>query len=139
MSDLRPLTERERLFVDAYMGEAQGNGTEAARQTGYRGTAKVLAVQATRLLSKANVQAALAARRDVLSRQSIADATERREILTTIARSAQSDATARIRAIDVANKMDGAYIEKVEHSGHLDVPAAVTFVIQAQPGAVNRT
>jgi phage terminase small subunit len=56
------LSERERRFIEAYMGPAAGNGTEAARLAGYTGTPKVLAVQATRLLSKAKVQAEIAAR-----------------------------------------------------------------------------
>jgi len=119
------LSERERRFVEAYMGPAAGNGTEAARLAGYKGTAKVLAVQSTRLLAKANVQSAIAARREALESQSIADAKERREILTTIARSSESDANARIRAIDVANKMDGLYIEKHEHSGTVSLAALI--------------
>lgn len=57
------LSEREARFVDAYIGEAAGNGTEAARLAGYKGSASVLKVQASRLLTRANVQAALAERR----------------------------------------------------------------------------
>lgn len=111
---MKPLTERERLFVDAYMGPAAGNGTEAARLAGYKGSAKVQQVQASRLLSKAIVQTAIAERRQVLESQSIADAKERREVLTTILRAAGEEPNARIRAIDVANKMDGIYIERHE-------------------------
>jgi phage terminase small subunit len=108
------LSERERRFVDAYMGDAQGNGTAAARLAGYKGNAKVLGVQSTRLLTKANIQAAVTARRVALDSQSIADAKERREILTAIIRNGQQESRDRIRAIDVANKMDGIYIEKHE-------------------------
>lgn len=61
------LSEQERRFVDAYTGPAAGNGTEAARLAGYQGAANVLAVQSTRLLKKANVQAAIEARRQRLT------------------------------------------------------------------------
>src|SRR5690606_32972004 len=46
----RPLTEREHRFVRAYVGEAAGNGTEAARLAGYQGSNKALGVTAVRLL-----------------------------------------------------------------------------------------
>jgi phage terminase small subunit len=114
---VKPLSERERLFVEAYMGPASGNGTAAAGLAGYKGNQKVLGVQATRLLAKASVQLAIADRRAALESVSIADAKERREVLTTILRSGEADPNARIRAIDVANKMDGVYIEKHEHGG----------------------
>lgn len=110
------------------MGPAAGNGTEAARIAGYKGNSGVLAVQSTRLLSKANVAAALTERREVLTSQSIADAKERREVLSTILRSATENANDRIRAIDVANKMDGVYVEKHEHGGVGGAPL-VTRVI----------
>lgn len=111
---MKPLTERERRFVDAYMGPAAGNGTEAAKLAGYKGAAKVLQVQASRLLSKAIVQSAMSDRRTALASASIADAKERREVLSLILRSGDCDPNARIRAIDCANKMDGVYVEKHE-------------------------
>lgn len=111
-STSQSLSERERRFVDAYMGPAAGNGTEAARQAGYKGSPKVLGIQSVRLLGKASVQAAVMERRQALDSQSIADAKERREVLTVILRSSETDPNARIRAIDVANKMDALYVER---------------------------
>lgn len=55
---LEPLTYRQRLFVGYYAGEAKGNGSEAARLAGY-GSPRV---EASRLLTKANIQAAIAAK-----------------------------------------------------------------------------
>lgn len=55
---LEPLTYRQRMFVGYYAGEAKGNGTEAARLAGY-GSPRV---EASRLLTNANIQAAIAAR-----------------------------------------------------------------------------
>jgi phage terminase small subunit len=118
------LTERERRFVEAFMGPAAGNGTEAARLAGYKGSAPVLGVQSTRLLKKASVLAAIEQRRETLTDASIADAGERRRLLTVHARSGDNPAAA-IKAIDTLNKMDGAYVEKHEHSGHLVTTAKV--------------
>jgi phage terminase small subunit len=49
------LTERQRRFVDAY----RGNGFEAARAAGYRGTKASLMVAASKLLKHPDVAAAL--------------------------------------------------------------------------------
>lgn len=111
------LSERERRFVDAYMGEAAGNGTEAARLAGYKGKPKVLQVQASRLLSKAIVQSAMTERRTALESQSIADAKERRELLTIHARG--ENPVAAIKAIDTLNKMDALYVERHDVNMHV--------------------
>jgi phage terminase small subunit len=50
-----PLNRRERLFIDEYLIDL--NGTKAAERAGYK--AKSAKVTAARLLTKANVQAAL--------------------------------------------------------------------------------
>lgn len=52
------LTFKERAFADAYLGPAKGNGTDAAAMAGYAATKRhTLAVQGSRLLTKANVRA----------------------------------------------------------------------------------
>lgn len=59
-----PLPERQRRFVDAYMGEAKGNGKRAAQLAGYAGDENVLAVQACVLLRKPKIRQAIDARID---------------------------------------------------------------------------
>ena len=59
-SNVKPLRERHRLFVEAYAGEAKGNGAEAARMAGFKGSDKVLATRASETLQRPEVQAALA-------------------------------------------------------------------------------
>ncbi len=51
-------TFRQRMFVDAYLGEAKGNATEAARIAGYSSPHP----EGSRLLRNATIQAAIAAR-----------------------------------------------------------------------------
>ena len=64
------------------------------------------------------MQSAIDERRGILKAASIADAKERRELLTTHARSTDNPFAA-IRAIDTLNKMDGVYIERHQHEGGL--------------------
>jgi hypothetical protein len=55
-----PLSERERRFVEAFMGPAKGNGAAAARIAGYAN--RSARVTASRLLTKANIRRAIEAR-----------------------------------------------------------------------------
>jgi len=52
------LTYKETLFVNAYLGEANGNGSEAARIAGYHHPGQL----AYRLLQKRSIRTAIAAR-----------------------------------------------------------------------------
>lgn len=54
----------ERAFVDAYVGEAAGNGALAARMAGYSDRGDACKVRATNLLARNRVQTLLAARRE---------------------------------------------------------------------------
>ena len=57
---MRELTWKQKLFVEAYLGKANGNATEAARVAGYRWPDK----QGAQLLAKPQVKAAVGARLD---------------------------------------------------------------------------
>lgn len=70
------LSERERMFVDSYMGPAKGVGAAAAKAAGYKGNAKTLTTQAQRMLAKASIQREIADRRAAMTRSAIATADE---------------------------------------------------------------
>jgi hypothetical protein len=53
------LTYKQRLFVSAFIGEAKGNATEAARIAGYGRSANALGVTGHDLLRKPKIQAAI--------------------------------------------------------------------------------
>lgn len=55
---MRPLTYRQRLFVDYYLGESSGCAVDAARRAGY----SCPHPEGVRLLKKAPIRAAIAAR-----------------------------------------------------------------------------
>ena len=75
----RPLTIKQKRFVDAYTGPARGNGTEAARLAGYAGSEKTLGVVAVENLAKPRIQDAIGA---ALSTEDEAAEDVRREIIT---------------------------------------------------------
>lgn len=79
---LEPLTEKRRRFVLAYVGEAAGNATEAARIAGYGKPAE----EGCRLLKNAQVRAALSALAAPAEKRSIASTEEIHERLTAILR-----------------------------------------------------
>lgn len=75
-----PLTYKMRLFVSAYLGQAHGNATEAARVAGYHHPSQL----GHQLLQKTSIQAAIDRR--VESAAMSAD-----EVLARMGEQAQSD------------------------------------------------
>lgn len=53
---------KQTRFIEAYLGVAQGNGTEAARIAGYSGTTAALGAMAYETLKKPYIQTAIAVR-----------------------------------------------------------------------------
>lgn len=97
------------------MGPAAGNGTEAARLAGYKGKPKVLQVQASRLLSKAIMQAAIADRtkNDPL----VADRAARQQFWTSTMLDVEQKMPDRLKASELLGRSQADFIEKHEHSG----------------------
>lgn len=115
------LSEREYRFVQAYIGEAQGNATEAARIAGYadarhRGkkslSQSALAKAGSRLLDRQFVRDAIAKARFELSAGSIATAKERQEFLTAIIRDDYGDTKDRLKACEILGRMQGDFVER---------------------------
>lgn len=125
----RPMSMKQRRFLEAYVGEAKGNATLAARIAGYKGSESTLRAVASRVLHSHAVSAeleaynaetrtaALLAREEILTR------------LTAIARGEgdephvlQSGETVyappkfsdRLRALELAAKLQGLLVDKVE-------------------------
>lgn len=79
----KPLTPRQKAFVEAYCGEAMLNGTKAAGIAKYSGDDNALAVRASELLRIRKIREAI----DALLSDSIISANE---VLTRLARQAQA-------------------------------------------------
>lgn len=91
----------------------EGNGTAAAIAAGY--SERTAAQQATRLLRNVNILKRIKELADDAIRKQIIGLDKRALVLSKIAEDDDAaDVQARIRAIDVLNKMDGVYVIKTE-------------------------
>lgn len=122
----RPLTERERRFVRAY--SATGSGSESCRQAGYSGDDHALAVQASKLLRRPAVAAALAEQDEQAERASIATRAERREFWTRVLRGEEpAEMRDRLKASELLGKSKGDFVERTEnktninHTGRVEI------------------
>jgi phage terminase small subunit len=146
----RPLTPKQQAFIAAYVGEAKGNATAAARMAGYRGNDKVLCEQGRQNLEHPGIIQALSRFREELSRLSaetgqrqLLTAARSHELLTRIAEGEELETTVtvnkhgefvenvapprmrdRLKAIEVAGKQLGWDAPvKTELSGTVGVMA----------------
>ena len=123
------LTEKERRFIEAYLGPCAGNGTQSAIAAGYN--APGARVRAVRLLTRANVRAAIEKRQAKREEAAIADANERDRIATLAARDGQAEWRDRLKAISELNKCDGRHSMSVKHSGKITLEEILTESRQA--------
>lgn len=106
------LTEKQRRFVEAYVGAACGNATEAARLAGYSGNDVTLATTGSENLRRPPIAAAIAAASKPIRKAAIMDQAERQELLTQIAKSAEEETRDRLRSVELLGKMQGDFIER---------------------------
>lgn len=90
----------------------EGNATAAAIAAGY--SERTAGSQGNRLLKNVNIQKRIKELADDAVRKQIINLDKRALVLSKIAENANEDVQARIRAIDVLNKMDGVYVIKTE-------------------------
>ena len=105
---IRELTQKQRKFVDAYLGEANGNGVEAAKIAGYEGGN--LSVVACVTLKKPNVRLAIDER--TKDDGSIATRDERQAFLTRVMRTEHRKMPERMKAVELLCRMHGDFIER---------------------------
>lgn len=134
MQNDKPLTEKQRRFVDAFMGAAKGNATEAARIAGYKGTPGALHVTATRTLSNAKVHAAIAERRKAEADTAIMDRQGLQQFFHTMASDDDKRPGDRLKAAELLGKMTGEFLNRLDVSG--SVTAEVKAVMDESPAEV---
>jgi phage terminase small subunit len=106
------LTLKQKLFVEAYLGRAAGNATEAARVAGYAGDDATLAQVGHENLRKPEISAAVQCR---VSQASM----ETQEILLELSRVARMDTStpgglaSKVRALEVLAKIQGLLNDRV--------------------------
>ena len=109
------LTAKQQAWVDYYK---QGKtATEAARLAGYRGTNHdVIGAQ-----NLVKLSAYIKDRDTVLETPRIADMREINEFWTTIVRDEREKTADRIKASELRAKAAGMFVDKLEHSGGINV------------------
>lgn len=115
MSREKRLTAKQEAFVRHYLANG-GNGVDAARQAGYKGSVSVLNSAARGNLQKPSIVKFITAEREKLKKKTGATAEAKRELLWSIAKTCSNrsedeaklvDPKAAINAIAELNKMDG--------------------------------
>lgn len=107
------LTYRQRRFAAVYAG----NGVQAARRAGFRGTGDTLAVTASDLLRNPKVLRAIRAKEETELGRCIADSNEVKSLWSDIMRNERMAPDTRLRAGELLEKARGGFVEKHEHSG----------------------
>lgn len=110
------LNARQKAFCEYYV--ASGNATEAAIKAGYK--EKYAGVNADKLLKNTNIQKYIEELQEKAKGNRIMTAIERREFLTSMIKDGAIKDTDRLKALDILNKMDGEYTQKVEVNGNIN-------------------
>lgn len=115
------LTLKEERFVAAYTG----NGVEAARAAGYSGDNDTLAANASRLLTRDRVKAALAARSTKELRPLVKNRLERQQWWSHVMADEAAALRDRIRASELLGRSEADFTEKLEVKGELTLELLV--------------
>ena len=108
------LTPKQEQFVQNILeGMTQADAYRSAYNT-KRMTDKTIWENASRLMADSKVTARLTELRNELAKPSIMSAQERLEWLTERIADDDVDINAKLKAIDIMNKMQGEYVQKVE-------------------------
>lgn len=130
------LTQKQRRFIDEYI--ISGNATQAAIKAGYsKKTARKIGQEN---LTKPDIKAEIARRNAEIQSEKTADMTEVMEYLTSVMRGEQTESVAtakgvfegvevsakdRIKAAELIGKRNGAWTDKKELSGDINIDIGV--------------
>lgn len=122
------LTAKQELFVNKIIeGMSQADAYRAAYSTKNMND-KTIHEAASRLASDSKVAARLAELRGQLTKASIMTAQQRLEWLSRLIDSEDEDTNAKLKAVDIMNKMQGEYTQKVEANVTNEVTINVELV-----------
>lgn len=130
------LTQKQRRFIDEYI--ISGNATQAAIKAGYsKRTARKIGQEN---LTKPDIKTEIARRNAEIQSEKTADMTEVIEYLTSVMRGEQTESVAtakgvfsgvevsakdRIKAAELIGKRNGAWTDKKELSGDINIDIGV--------------
>ena len=107
------LNARQKTFCEFYV--ASGNATESAIKAGYSNN--YANAQTYKLLEKVGIKEYIKELQEKAKTSRIMTAIERREFLTELIKNRNEKAADRLKALDILNKMDGEYMEKIQMTG----------------------
>lgn len=110
------LNARQKSFCEYYV--ACGNATEAAIKAGYSETYSKTRTNV--LLQNVEICRYIEELQEKAKSNCIMTAIERREFLTKMILKEETKDTDRLKAVDILNKMDGEYTQKVEVNGNIN-------------------
>lgn len=110
------LNARQKAFCEFYV--ASGNATDAAIKAGYK--EKNARFIGSENLTKANIKKYIEELQEKAKGNRIMTAIERKEFLTKMILKEETKDTDRLKALDILNKMDGEYTQKVEVNGNIN-------------------
>ena len=118
------LNVKQKAFVEHFAG----NAASAAEKAGY--SKKTAKAQGSRLLTNADVLAAIREREKIESRTRIATRQARQEFWTDTMQDADAEMKDRLKASELLGKSEGDFLDRVQHSGNLE-----TVVVIREGGA----
>lgn len=122
------LTAKQEKFVQ---GIIEGMSQADAYRSAYsckRMTDKSIWENASRLMNDSKVASRVAELREKIANESIMTAQQRMEWLTKVVTSEEESTMDKLRAVDIMNKMQGEYVQKVEAKVDNDVTISVELV-----------
>lgn len=112
---MQELNPKQKAFCEAYI--ASGNAKQSAIKAGY--LESNAEQTGSRMLRYAHVQAYLDKLSSKSTNKSIISAIERKEWLTKLILSDVEKKSDQLKALDILNKMEGEYIEKLQVSSEM--------------------
>lgn len=122
------LTEKQRRWIEFYMGEAVGNATEAARLAEYKGSNETLRSVGHENLMKPNI--AIEIQRLTEEDPAVATRIARQRFWSAVMLNADIDMKDRLRASELLGKSQIDFVERKVISGDADNPLVVQDVAQ---------
>lgn len=107
------LTLKQSKFIEAF----SGNGTEAARLAGYKGSDNTLAQAARDNLRNPQIADAIKKRENKIVSKLIATRAQRQEFWTEVLNSKFHKMQDRLRASELLGKSEADFTDKLQHTG----------------------
>jgi len=120
------IKEKDKHFIDMYL--EIGNQAEAYRISHKSAAQKTAVVAATKLIRKPEVRAYLDERLAELKDERTAGIMEVQTFWTKVMRNTDEDMKNRLRASEFIARTHGAFLDKVEHSGGVDLNIKIDWV-----------